>query len=157
MWRKMHVAGYELVDRVTTSLRARGFPDEVRVNLCLRVFEYLCHVAQSYVSLPVSARDVYVTYARQDVAVSRLVLSRSLGKSPRLARRGGVVPEEPSHDSPPDLTAGEKNSTVRALFQAEDALCSSMAGLGQREAEALAEVLDELLGVFDLVGTVVCN
>ena len=156
MRRKLDAAGREIVGRVDLSLRARDFPGEVREALCLRVFEYLWHVVQSYASLPVPARGVYVTYVRQDVVVTRLVLSRSLGKSPQLTRRCESFREEPSYQLP-DLTADEKSRVVRALLQAEGVLCSSMVGLGQREAEALAEATDEFLGVFDLAEAVVCS
>lgn len=154
MLRKLHAAGHELVDRVAFSLRTRDFTDEVRSDLCARLLEYLWHVVQSYASLPVPARGVYVTYVRQDVAVTRLVLSQSLGKSPRLTRGGGVSREELAL---PDLTTDEKKQTGLALLRTEDVLCSSMVGLGQREAEALAEATDEFLGVFDLAEAVVCS
>lgn len=156
MRRKMDAAGRELVDRVNLSLRARDFPGEVREALCRKVFEYLWHVVQSYASLPVPARGVYVEYVRQDLAVTRLVMSRSLGESPRRSGRSGAASKVPDY-SPPDLTADEKNQTVLALLRTEDALCTSMAGLGQREAEALAEATDEFLGVFDLAEAVVCS
>lgn len=155
MRRKLDVVGRELTSRVDLSLRARDFPGEVRHELCLRVFEYLWRVVQSYALLPVPARGVYVEYVRQDVAVTRLVLSRSLGKSPRLAGEGRGVPREDL--ALPDLTTDEKNQTGLALLRTEDLLCSSMVGLGQREAEALVEALDEFLGVFDLAEAVVCS
>ena len=156
MKRTLYAAGSAIVDRVDLSLRSRDFPEEVRSDLCARVLGYLWQFVQSYASLPVPARGVYVTYARQDVAVSRLVLSQSLGKSPQLTRRGESFREESSYPLP-DLTSDEKSSVVRALLQTEDVLCSSMEGLGQREAEALAEATDEFLGVFDLAGPVVCS
>lgn len=156
MRRKLHVAVRELTDRVALSLRSHDFSEEVKTDLCLRVGVYLWRLALLYASVPVPARSVYVEYVRRDLAVSRLVLSQSLGKSPRLSEGGGTAREEPSY-ALPDLTADEKNRVARALLQAEDALCASVAGLREREAEALAEAVDELLGIFDLAGAVVCS
>lgn len=150
MVRKLYAAGEELSSRVVLALRGRDLPNEVRRDVCSRAVCFLIRVIQSYASLPVTVRDVFVADVRDTLTGSREELSRALGSTPARAGRRVSAPLT-------ELTSAEVEQFVAAAARAEDALVGCLVGLGVPEADALVEVVEMIVDVVDLPRSIVSS